>query len=162
MRVDLSNTFKKLRNSRAVWNISASYFAFASTSLWAIVSIPIAVEFLSDKEIGLWAVVNAFIGYLMWMDGGISVAIGRLIAPAVAEGDQTEINRWWTASSLALWVQAGILLIVGMSVTPLTIIALGIEEEMKSTAFWLLLSGVLMSATNLPLRGVPSLSLIHI
>jgi len=153
----ISQTIIRLKQSRSVWNLSASYFAFFSTSLWAVLSIPIAVKYLDSKEIGLWAVASAFTGYLGWMDFGISHAIGRLIAPAVAEGDQDEINSWWTTANLALYAQALLLLGFGSVLVPFFIDLVGIEENLRDAAYWLFYSGVFIAATNLPLRGVPSL-----
>jgi O-antigen/teichoic acid export membrane protein len=153
----LISSWKRLRHSRAALNMTTSYFSFASTSLWAIVSIPVAVKYLPRDAIGLWSVTNAFLSYLVWMDFGIAQATGRLIAPAVASRDQLEINRWWTATSITLWLQALLLLLVGAALTPLIIHLLAISGPSKSDAYLIFLSAVAVAAFGLPLRNVPGL-----
>lgn len=135
--------------------MAASYFSFVSTALWAILSIPVAVKYLSREEIGLWTVVNAFLSYLIWMDFGISHAIGRLMAPSITKHDQPEIDRWWSVASFALWLQACLLFLVGWAMISLIIRLLGIPDSIQADAYWLLLAGVTATAFSLPLRRVP-------
>lgn len=150
-----STLLKRVRTSRAAWSMLTSYFAFFSATLWSLVSIPIAVRYLDRDAMGLWTLVNAFLSYLVWMDMGISHATSRLMAPAVAKNDQTEINRWWTATSAALWAQALLVLICGLALTPLAVSLLRIDPHLREDALWLLGAGAVVTAFSLPLRCVP-------
>lgn len=147
----------RAKSSRAVWNMVASYFAFFSSTAWALVSIPIAVRYLDKESIGLWTTVNATLSYLMWMDFGIAQAAGRLLAPAVAANDQPEINRWWTATSSALWLQACLISMVGLIAIPFVTTFLPIPQALLVDARWLLAAGILVAAASFPLRAVPGL-----
>lgn len=75
-------TLKSLLQKPASKNAAASYLAFASSALWGLASIPLAVTYLKPEQIGLWAIVNALLGYLAWADLGIGPAIGRIMAPS--------------------------------------------------------------------------------
>jgi hypothetical protein len=41
--------------------MAASYFDFFSVAACGLLSIPIAVAYLSKSELGIWAIVNALI-----------------------------------------------------------------------------------------------------
>lgn len=148
---------RRLRQSPASRTAAASYIAFASTAIWGLVTIPIAVAFFKPAELGLWTVVNVFLGYLMWMDLGVGPATGRLMADAVARREQVEINRWWTATRSILFLQAGIVIATGLTLSPFILKLLNIPSSLMSDAFWLIIGGVLVTGFSLPMRGIPGL-----
>lgn len=144
---------KRLRSSPAALNACASYFAFVSTSLWGLLTIPLAVRYLEKAEIGLWAVVHAMLGYLLWMDLGIGAATGRLMADSVAADDREEIDRWWTATRVVLWIQGILVVVVGVTLAPFVVLWLNIDAEFLDTAKRLLFWGVIVTALSFPVRG---------
>lgn len=149
--------FKRLKHSKASRNFAASMFSFVSTSAFGLLSIPVAVHYLSKEEIGLWASVNAMVSYLMWMDLGVGNSTGRKIANAVVARDPAQINIWWTATQMALWALGGITLILGFCLLPAFTLLFNVPETLKHDA-WVLLAGcVFCAAVNFPLRGVPGL-----
>lgn len=148
---------RRLSRSPASRTAAASYLAFASTALWGLVTIPVAVAFLDPLELGLWTVVNAFLHYLVWMDLGVGAATGRLIADAVAARDQTEINRWWTATRAVLITQGAIIIVLGLAISPLIIRFLSVPNELLADTRWLLIGGFLITGLSLPMRGTPGL-----
>jgi O-antigen/teichoic acid export membrane protein len=150
-------SIKRLFRSGASKNAAASYFSFISTSLWGLVSIPVAVSYLDKPEIGLWAVVNAVLGYLLFMDLGIGPATGRLMAEAVASNDQQEMNRWWSNTRVVLWVQGAIVILVGLLLPPIVIPLLDVPPDMVGDARILLIGGTLMVGLTMPIRGVAGL-----
>ena len=105
---------KRIRSSGAARIAAASYFSFASLAASTFVSIPVAVYYLDRAEIGLWAVVNQVVGYLLWMDLGVGQATGRKMTDAVVNRDAQELNRWWSATRFVLLVQAGLVLLIGL------------------------------------------------
>jgi O-antigen/teichoic acid export membrane protein len=147
----------RLRYSTAARTGAASYIAFASTSIWGLATIPLAVSFLDKEELGLWTVINAFLSYLAWMDLGVGGATGRLMAKAVASRDQTEINCWWTTTRAVLSAQGLILVCAGMLLIPVFISLLAIPGHLASEAWMLMAGGILLTALSLPLRGVAGL-----
>lgn len=150
-------SFHRLKHSRVARNAAASYFAFVSTSLCGLLSIPVAVAHLGKEQIGLWAVVNSILSYLIWMDLGIGSATGRKMADAISAKDQEEIDKWWTATRAALVLQGVILGIIGLAGIPLFLGLFGIGGSMRGQAVELIAGAVLLTALSMPLRGVPGL-----
>lgn len=149
--------FKRLKNSRAAWNMAASYFAFGSTSVCAFLSIPLAVAHLDKVQIGLWTIVHQIVQYLVWMDLGVGTATGRKMADAVASGDKAEIDRWWTATRFCLLLQGILLILVGFLAIPFILDFANIPESVLSDARALLIGSILIVGLTLPMRGVPGL-----
>lgn len=151
--------FKDILGSRALRNAAASYLAFVSASVYALVSIWIAVEHLTKEDIGLWLIVNGIIGYLLWMDAGIGDATGRKIADAFVKGDQREINRWWSASMAVLFVLGALTALVALGISPFLPGWLEIGEDKRADAMWLFAGGGLMAALGTPMRAYPGILL---
>ena len=149
----------RLTGSRAARNAGASYIAFISTSLYSLVSIPLAVSFLGKEEIGLWLIVNGIVGYLMWMDVGIGDATGRKIADAVAAGDHIETNRWWTTSMAVLILLGGLTALATLLIAPFLPRLLNLAEAQRADANWLFIGGGLVAALGTPIRAYPGLLL---
>ena len=149
--------FKRLSKSPASRTAAASYVAFVSTAIWGLVTIPVAVAFLTPVELGLWTVINVFLSYLVWMDFGVGPATGRLMAESVAARDQAEINRWWTATRAVLVVQGFAIIAIGLALSPWILGFLKVPTELFSDARWLLIGGILITGFSLPMRGVPGL-----
>lgn len=149
----------RITGSRAARNAGASYIAFISTSLYSLVSIPLAVSFLGKEEIGLWLIVNGIVGYLMWMDVGIGDATGRKIADAVAAGDHVETNRWWTTSMAVLILLGGLTALATLLIAPFLPRLLNLAEAQREDANWLFIGGGLFAALGTPIRAYPGLLL---
>lgn len=150
-------TLKRLSKSSAARNAAASYFAFFSTAASGLLSIPIAVAYLDKDEIGLWATVNAVIGYLLWMDLGIGAAAARKLAPGITSNDRQEIDKWWSTVQSSLWILGIMVMILGICLVPLFLKAFLIPDHLTRDA-WLLLAGTAVAiGINFPLRAAPGL-----
>jgi O-antigen/teichoic acid export membrane protein len=137
--------------------MAASYLDFFSVAACGLLSIPIAVAHLSKAELGIWAIVNGLISYLVWLDLGLGTASARMIAPSIAERHQAEINRWWTLSR-------GIMVLLGLVgagfcllVIPLFFFVYDVPAELASDTRTLLLGAAVIVAVSIPLRGVSGL-----
>jgi O-antigen/teichoic acid export membrane protein len=148
-------TLMRLKQSSVARNSAASYFAFVSTSVSGLLSIPVAVAYLGKEEIGLWAAVNAMIGYLIWMDLGIGVAAGRMLAPSITARDQEEINRWWSVIQVSLWVLGIIVMVLALLCTPIFMYVFRIPSHLQKDAWILLIGCAVISGINFPLRAIP-------
>lgn len=148
---------KRLRHSKAGRNFGASIFAFISTSAYGLLSIPIAVHYLTKEELGLWATAGAMVAYLMLMDMGVGGSTGRKIANAIITKDPAQINIWWTATQLALWTLGGLTMLIGLCLTPVFISLYNIPSHLSQDAWMLFVGTTFFAAVNLPLRGVPGL-----
>jgi O-antigen/teichoic acid export membrane protein len=150
-------SLKRLRHSKAGRNFGASIFSFVSTSAFGLLSIPIAVHYMSKEELGLWAAVNTVVSYLMWMDLGVGNATGRKIADAVVAEDPKEINIWWTATQMALWCLSGVTILIGLCIAPAFSHIFNVPEHLRHDALIMFIGVMLCAALNFPLRGVPGL-----
>lgn len=148
---------KRLTGSHAARNAAASYFSFFSVSLWGFLSIPVAVAYLDKEQLGLWAMVNVVLTYLIWLDLGVGSATGRLIAKAVADRDQPEINRWWTATRAVLYAQAVLVVLIGLALVPVTVSLISPSDTYRRETVEIMVGGVLLTAIFFPMRGVPGL-----
>lgn len=148
---------RRLLSSKAGKNAAASYLAFASTTCCGLLSIPVAVHFLEKREIGLWTLVNTFVTYLLWLDLGVGSATGRKIADAVANRDQPELDKWWTATRAVLIVQALVVLVVGLCLLPFVLTTFEISDDLRGNAIFLFTGAVSLAAISIPMRGVPGL-----
>jgi O-antigen/teichoic acid export membrane protein len=150
-------SLQRLKQSRAARNTAASYLAFVAISLCGLVSVPIAVTYLSKSEMGMWSIVFTVVGYLLWLDFGIGNATGRKIAEAMEKGDRTEINRWWTLSIGVLCLLGLLMLAVALAISPFLAGWLKIPTEQRGDALWLFLGTATVSAIGMPVRAYPGL-----
>lgn len=150
-------TLKQLWRSRAARNAGASYLAFISTSLCGLVSIPVAVSYLTKEQMGLWTIVFTIVTYLLWLDLGIGNATGRKIADAMSHRDHTEINRWWTLSVGVLGLLGLIMVTVAVTISPFLCYLLKIPPGQAGDAVWLFLGTAAVSAVGMPFRAYPGL-----
>ena len=138
----------------AAKNVAASYLAFISTALWGLASIPLAVAYLEPEQIGLWTIIYALLSYLAWADLGIAAATGRLIAKAITDKDQNEMNQWWTAIQTALLALGFIAISIGLLLMLFITYFIEIPEELVADTKLLLGGGALILGLTFPIRGV--------
>ncbi len=93
-------SLKRLKHSKAGRNFGASIFALISTSAFGLLSIQVAVHYMSKEEIGLWAAVNAMAAYLMMMDLGVGNAAERVLALDTDPDLEVAGIRWRYATRL--------------------------------------------------------------
>ena len=159
MSSKLAAAWRHLRASGAARNAAASYFAFVSNAVCGLVSIPVAVHYLDKQEIGLWAVVNTFVSYLLWLDMGVGDATGRKMAEAIAHDDPREVNRWWTTSVVVLAIQGMVMFLVALGVSPWLGSSLGLNDDLAGEARFMFLGAVAVSAVGMPVRAYPGILL---
>lgn len=148
---------KQLRSSQAGRNAAASYLNFVSVAACGLLSIPIAVHFLEKEALGLWAIVSGLISYLVWLDLGIGTASARLIAPAINQKNQAEINAWWTLSRgimFLLGLAGGALCLLSI---PLLLWVFDVPDYLLGDAKLLLVGAAGIVAASIPIQGVSGL-----
>jgi O-antigen/teichoic acid export membrane protein len=145
--------------SSSAKNAATSLIAFTSSALCGLISIPVAVAYLSKEQIGLWSIVTVVITYLLWLDLGIGNATGRKIAPAIANHDSAEISRWWTLSISVLALLAACMLGLSYALSFLLPSLLAIPDTHSKDAVTLFLGVACVSAAGMPLRAYPGILL---
>ena len=48
--------------------------------LFTVVSVPLALHYLTKQEFGIWAIALQFASYLLLVDLGVSASVSRLLA----------------------------------------------------------------------------------
>jgi O-antigen/teichoic acid export membrane protein len=145
---------KRLRESKAARNAAASYLAFISTTVTGLISIPLAVHFLTKEEMGLWAVISVSAGYLNFMELGLGHATGRKMADGIVAKDKFEIDRWWTLSRIVLAVQGILIVLIGLAFTPLFMSQMAAGFPDQRQAAFLVVTMVVIQGIKLPFLGV--------
>jgi O-antigen/teichoic acid export membrane protein len=149
----------QLWHSSSKKNAAASLLAFTSSALSGLVSIPVAVAYLDKEQIGLWSLITVVVTYLLWLDLGIGNATGRKIAPAIAQHDQRETNRWWTLSMTVLTLLAALMLGLSLGLSVFLTELLAIPAAQSKDAVTLFLGVACVSALGMPLRAYPGILL---
>jgi O-antigen/teichoic acid export membrane protein len=149
----LNKHLKRLRESKAARNTAASYLAFLSTTVTGLLSIPLAVHYLTKQELGLWAVISAVGGYLSFMELGLGYSTGRKMADGIISKDKVEIDRWWTLSRVVLSIQGVLVVLIGLALVPLFMSVMVGEFPNKGQALFLFIGMVLIQGIKLPFQG---------
>jgi O-antigen/teichoic acid export membrane protein len=68
------------RAKRFAAGLFTGYAALAVNIVYTVLSVPLALHYLSKQEFGLWALALQISGYLMLLDLGVSSALNRLLA----------------------------------------------------------------------------------
>jgi len=68
------------RVRRFASGLSTGYMALILNIAYTMISVPMALRYLSKAEFGLWALALQISGYLMLLDLGVSPALNRLLA----------------------------------------------------------------------------------
>jgi len=68
------------RVRRFAAGLSTGYVALFLNIAYTVVSVPMALHYLSKTEFGLWALALQISGYLMLLDLGVSSALNRLLS----------------------------------------------------------------------------------
>jgi O-antigen/teichoic acid export membrane protein len=72
--------------------------------------VPFMLHTLGDRSYGLWTVVSVVVGYYGMLDFGLSQALGRYLARAMASDDRAESDRLFNAG-LAMYSLCGLAVI---------------------------------------------------
>jgi O-antigen/teichoic acid export membrane protein len=155
----LKNMLRRLGGSRTGKNALASYFAFGSGTLYGLLSIPLAVHFLSGPQLGLWNVISQMVGYLLWLDLGVSTAVGRVLAEPMAAGEGPELRRWWSSLIALMALQGLAIIALGIAGVGAFLGFFEIPQDLHAEAVFVFLGMVLIQGLILPSKAVPGVLL---
>lgn len=150
-------TISRIRGSKVLKNSVAAYSFQFSLLVCGLAAIPAMVRHLSKEQIAIWVVASSLGSFMSLFDLGIGDAIGRKIAGAVASGDQSEINRWWSVSKALLVCMALPLLVAGLCLAPWFSKFMSLSAEMAGTANHVFGWMVVITALGMLNRGVTGL-----
>ncbi|WP_035610993.1 hypothetical protein [Haloferula sp. BvORR071] len=150
----ISGLFHRLRSSPTGLTAAAGYAAMLSAVFVGFFNVPLALKFLSGKEFGLWNVVGQTLGYLLLLDFGVSWSASRMLVGPMREGNQKELNSWWTIIVAVLIFQG--LLVAGIGLGAAKQIIGSFEDlppDLIPAAEGLWVGMILINAIQLPFRA---------
>jgi len=120
--------------------VASSYAQLAANVVYSLVSIPLALAFLSKAEFGLWALLMPLVSYLSLVDLGMTSAISRLL---IDHKDERERGEYGALVKTAFMVGAiqgaiifGIVAVLSAKVATLFHVPPAYQSQLVSL-FWL-------------------------
>jgi O-antigen/teichoic acid export membrane protein len=119
------------RFRRAAHGVASAYLLLAVTAIYALLSLPIALHFLSAERFGLWTLMSSFAGYLSLVDLGMSGSVARLLVDHKDEPAGGAYGRLIKTGWLVLLVQGAIIVAIGIVLAALCSRALRISPALE-------------------------------
>ena len=156
------------RSRQFLHGLGSSWFATASTVVYSLLSVPIALRYLSVDEFGLFVLLIQVATYFALIEIGMSAATARILMDHKDSRDGGGYGSVILTSFLVFGIQALLVLIVGLVAAPFIIAAIGVPSMLAETAVFLLRWLAVTSALAIALRTYTSvlyankrLDLIH-
>lgn len=148
---------KTLDRKNRFWaGLTAGYFAFGANLVYTLVSVPLALHFLSRAEFGLWVLVTQVAGYLMLLDLGMTSSVARFLADYKDSMEKGEYGNILQTGRRVFWAQSFFIFLLSLAGTWALPGFLEIPRD-KLAVFQTLLAGQgLILAVGLALRGESS------
>jgi len=118
--------------------VASSWIATLITVVYSLLSVPIALKYLSADEFGLLMLLMQIATYFNLVDLGMTAATARLLIDHKERPAAGQYGSFILAGAAVCLLQAIIILLVGWLVTPSVIRAFSIEPEYADVANHLL------------------------
>src|SRR5437660_12580980 len=106
------------RFQRVIHSVASGYALLIGTAVYALVSWPLAMYYLSDERFGLWGLMSNIAAHLSLIDLGMSASVGRLLIDHKDDPGTGAYGSFIQTGWLVLASQAAIIFLVGFSVAP--------------------------------------------
>lgn len=139
----------------------ASYTSLAAAIMYSLLSIPLALHFLTKEQYGLWALLTQSVSYLLLIDLGITPAFGRLL---IERKEQSQKGGYGGLIQTGFWVnvtQSGLVLIAGLVLAKTLADLFSIPSEFEPTFLCLIRWQVLITAVMVGMGLFPALLYAH-
>jgi O-antigen/teichoic acid export membrane protein len=123
---------RRLSNS-----LSSGYVQIFANTAFTLLSVPLALYYLSKSEFGLWALVTQVVGYISMVELGMTAAMGRVLIDhkdRPAEGTYGSVIK---TGCLVLVVQGALVALLSWSLGWLLPKFLDIPPELSAAFNWL-------------------------
>ncbi len=144
------------RSRHFVAGVLSSYVTVAVNVLYTITSIPLALHYLTQKEFGLWSLITQLTGYLMLLDLGMSVSVGRFLADYKDNINGGHYGSVLLTGQTVFAIQGTIIACVGALVAFLAAGPLAIPSELHSTFAIVMSLQCVLAGLNLGTRMLGS------
>jgi len=129
-------------------NVTTSYLQLGVNVVYSLVSVPLILHWLSQKEFGLWALLVQLMSYITMVDLGINQAISRFLVDHKDRRGEGEYGALVKTSALVSAVQGLIVLAVVTLGSPLLAAMMKVLPEYQAAFISLMrIQGVIAAFT---------------
>ncbi len=126
-------------------SVASGYASFGANVAYSLLSVPLALHYLSKAEFGLWALTTQIAGFIGLVDLGMAGAISRILIDYKDKRASGEYGSVIKTGFLVNAVQGGIVLILSVAGAWVLAPWLEIEPELERNFRWLMMGqGVLL------------------
>ncbi len=157
------------RSKRFTHSLVTGYGAIAVNIVFSLVSIPLALNYLSKEEFGLWALAVQINGYLGLIDIGMTAAVGRYLADHKDDVNGDAYATHFATGNCVFIVQGLLVLAIGMAFSSFAPVLLSISPGLAGEFTFLLrilcvISGlsVVGRCLSAPLWGFQRMDVINL
>ncbi len=135
-----------------VRGLVSSYALLGAMVVYGLASVPVALEYLTREEFGLWAIVMQFVAYLTMLDFGMTGSVGRFIIDQKDEHDRSKYGALLATGTLILALQGALLLLIGYFLAPWFARISYLPEPLYESFVTLMRAQCLIAAIGFPTR----------
>jgi O-antigen/teichoic acid export membrane protein len=135
-----------------VRGLGSSWLATFTAVIYSLLTVPIALRYLSADEFGLFVLLIQITGYFSLVELGMSAAAARILMDYKDTLADSHYGSVIITSFLVFTLQALVLLLIGLLAAPLIITVIGIPANLLEVATLLLQCLVVTSALTTALR----------
>ncbi len=132
--------------------VGSSWLATLATVVYSLLSVPIALKYLTVEEFGLFVLILQVAGYFTLIEIGMSAATARILVDHKDRRDGRNYGSIILTGFVVFAFQGLIILIVGFATAPWIIGLVGVPKALAETATLLLRWLALTSALALAFR----------
>jgi O-antigen/teichoic acid export membrane protein len=118
--------------------LSSSWFATLSTVVYGLLSVPLALHYLSVEEFGLFMLLIQIAGYFSLVEFGMAGALARILIDHKDDGDARSYGTVVLTGSVVLILQGAAVLLAGIFGASLIVSAAGVPATLEEPAVFLL------------------------
>jgi O-antigen/teichoic acid export membrane protein len=144
------------RVKRFAAGLFTGYVALALNIVYTVLSVPMALHYLSKPEFGLWALALQISGYLMLLDLGVSSALHRLLANHKDTLNAGHYGSLLLTAAMVFGVQGLMIATVGVAFSFCAPALFSIPQELQGVFRNVLLILTVFTGISLAFRSVGS------
>jgi len=141
--------------------LSASWLATLATVIYSFLSVPIALQYLSVDEFGLFVLMIQLAGYFTLIEIGMSAATSRILVDHKDNPNNGHYGAIIMTGFYVFAIQAAIVLLVGVVTAPWIIHIVGVPQHLNDVAVLLLRCLAFTTALSLAFRIYGSVLFAH-
>lgn len=145
------------RSRQFIRGLGSSWLATLATILYSLLSVPIALRYLTTEEFGLFVLLLQVAAYFALVEIGMASATSRILIDYKDRPDDGEYGATILTGFCVFAVQALVVLIVGLVAAPWIVAAIGVPANFDEVATLLLRWLAFTSALTLASRVYGSL-----